>query len=173
MLYQGKNSWQCARAASIEAKRTGKPGRYFRVLNCASEYGLFITHVRPGMGLDDAQVSEQERDRFRGHRGAAVSVDGELPAADLLHSAGRGDQLLGQDLLRVNCGIEDKLYEKGRCARCSLHILSSSATRSRKPRASPPSFPPQSSQTCWACTRQPRLNGCTKPGATGPATQPS
>ena len=37
LLYQGKKSWQCARAASIEPNRAGKPGRYFRVLNCASE----------------------------------------------------------------------------------------------------------------------------------------
>ena len=26
----------------IEANRAGKPGRYFRVLNCASEYGLSL-----------------------------------------------------------------------------------------------------------------------------------
>src|SRR6188768_1859006 len=41
-LYQRKKSWQKARAASIEAKRSGKPGRYFKVLNCASEYGLSL-----------------------------------------------------------------------------------------------------------------------------------
>src|SRR5450755_4532206 len=34
------NRRQCARASSIEPKRCGKSGRYFRVLNCASEYGL-------------------------------------------------------------------------------------------------------------------------------------
>src|SRR5450830_1381177 len=39
-LYQEKNVWQWARASSIEPKRSGKSGRYFRVLNCASEYGL-------------------------------------------------------------------------------------------------------------------------------------
>jgi hypothetical protein len=36
----GKNVWQCARAARVEAKRAGKPGRYFMVLNCASENGF-------------------------------------------------------------------------------------------------------------------------------------
>src|SRR5215208_6944831 len=41
-LYQRKKSWQNARASSIEAKRSGKPGRYFRVLNCASEYGVSL-----------------------------------------------------------------------------------------------------------------------------------
>jgi hypothetical protein len=40
VVVPGKKSWQCARAASIEANRAGKAGRYFRVLNCASEYGL-------------------------------------------------------------------------------------------------------------------------------------
>src|SRR5207342_836465 len=39
-LYQWKKCWQCARASSIEPKRSGKSGLYFRVLNCASEYGL-------------------------------------------------------------------------------------------------------------------------------------
>ncbi len=42
MLYQGKKSWQCARAAWIVGNRAGNPGRYFSVLNCASEYGLSL-----------------------------------------------------------------------------------------------------------------------------------
>src|SRR5664280_715014 len=33
---------ECWRAASIEAKRVGKSGRYFSVLNWASEYGLSL-----------------------------------------------------------------------------------------------------------------------------------
>jgi hypothetical protein len=33
----GKKAWQYARAASIEPKRAGNPGRYLRVLNCASD----------------------------------------------------------------------------------------------------------------------------------------
>src|SRR5919202_4775833 len=41
-LYQGKKTWQWARAASIEANWPGKPGRYFRVVNWASEYGLSL-----------------------------------------------------------------------------------------------------------------------------------
>ena len=62
----------------------GNPGRYFRVLNWASEYGLSLLTCGPGVGLGDAEVGEQERDRLGGHRGAAVGVDGELPAADAL-----------------------------------------------------------------------------------------
>ena len=39
---QAKNVWQCCRAASMEANRVGKSGRYFSVLNCGSEYGLML-----------------------------------------------------------------------------------------------------------------------------------
>src|SRR5882757_4287633 len=39
-LYQRKKSWQNALASSIEVKHAGNPGRYLRVLNWASEYGL-------------------------------------------------------------------------------------------------------------------------------------
>src|SRR5678816_4215001 len=41
-LYQPKKSWQNVLASSIEAKRSGKPGRYLRVLNCDSENGLSL-----------------------------------------------------------------------------------------------------------------------------------
>jgi hypothetical protein len=34
------------------------------------------------VGLGDAGVGEQERDRPGGHRGAAVGVDGQLPGRD-------------------------------------------------------------------------------------------
>jgi len=36
-LYQRKKKRQNSRACSIESKRAGKAGRYFRVRNCASE----------------------------------------------------------------------------------------------------------------------------------------
>ena len=38
---------------------------------------------------------------------------------------------------------------------------------------SPPNSPPRSSLISSACTRRPPRNGCTRPEATGPATQPS
>ena len=50
----------------------------------------------PRVGLGDAQVGEQQRDRLGGHRGAAVGVDGQLAAGDALLGAGRRDELLGQ-----------------------------------------------------------------------------
>src|SRR2546422_2714858 len=39
-LYQGKKTWPWARASWIEPNRSGNPGRYFSVLNWASENGL-------------------------------------------------------------------------------------------------------------------------------------
>jgi hypothetical protein len=36
----GKNTWQWARAAWVEANRAGKSGRYLKVLNRDSEEGL-------------------------------------------------------------------------------------------------------------------------------------
>jgi len=41
-LYQSKNVRQNSRACWIEAKRAGKSGRYFSVLNVDSEYGLSV-----------------------------------------------------------------------------------------------------------------------------------
>lgn len=41
-LYQSKNGRQKLWATAIEPNRSGKPGRYFSVLNCASEYGLSL-----------------------------------------------------------------------------------------------------------------------------------
>ena len=40
VLYHGKNDRQCPVAWSMPVKRRGKPGWYFKVLNCASENGL-------------------------------------------------------------------------------------------------------------------------------------
>src|SRR5450756_532412 len=40
VLYQVKNVWQKKRASWMDPKRRGNPGRYLRVLNWASEYGL-------------------------------------------------------------------------------------------------------------------------------------
>ena len=72
------------RAASIESNRSGKSGRYFRVLNCASLNGLSLETCGRRVRLGDAEVGEQERHRLGGHRGAAVGVDGQLIAADAL-----------------------------------------------------------------------------------------
>jgi hypothetical protein len=41
-LYQLKKRTRKARASSIEPNRSGKSGWYYKVLNCASEYGLSV-----------------------------------------------------------------------------------------------------------------------------------
>src|SRR3990172_1109067 len=40
VLYQGKKTWPKPRESWIDPKRSGNAGRYFIVLNCASEKGL-------------------------------------------------------------------------------------------------------------------------------------
>jgi hypothetical protein len=41
-LYSWKKLAQNCRASASEAKDAGNSGRYLRVLNCASEYGLSL-----------------------------------------------------------------------------------------------------------------------------------
>lgn len=41
------------------------------------------------------QIPQQGRDRFRAHRSASISVQGQLPLRDLLFCTRRGDQGLG------------------------------------------------------------------------------
>ena len=92
----GEEAWPWARASWIEPKRSGNSGRYFSVLNCASENGLSFGDVRPRVGLGHAEIGEQERDGLRGHRRAAVGVDVSCSRADALAGARLVDELLGQ-----------------------------------------------------------------------------
>ena len=78
------------------ANRSGKVGRYFNVLNCASEKGLSLDDVGPAMRLRDPQVGEQERHGLRGHRRPPVRMDRELVPTDPLAGAGLVDEPLGQ-----------------------------------------------------------------------------
>jgi len=52
-----------ARASWIAPNRSGNAGRYFSVLNCASENGLSLETWGPAMRLRDPQVGEQEREQ--------------------------------------------------------------------------------------------------------------
>ena len=47
------------------------------------------------MGLGDADVGQEQRDRLRDHRRAAIRMHGELARLDALPLAALGDQLLG------------------------------------------------------------------------------
>lgn len=53
--------------------------------------GIVVGDVRPGMGLDDAKVGQQQGQRFGLHGRAAVGVDGELAGHDVLLAAGMLD----------------------------------------------------------------------------------
>ena len=95
-LYQPKNSRQNARACSIESKRSGEAGPVLERLEVRLGEGVVGRGVRPAVRLGDAEVGEQERDGLGGHRAAAVGVERELPAADLLLWQRLGDQLFGE-----------------------------------------------------------------------------
>ena len=62
----------------------GEPGSVFQRLEVRFGIRVVAGCVRPVVGLGDPEVGEQERDRFAGHRAAAVGVNGQLPAVYLL-----------------------------------------------------------------------------------------
>jgi hypothetical protein len=94
-LYQPKHCFKNARASWMEPNRSGKPGRYFKVLNWLSEYGLSLL-TWGGSGLGDPQVGQQERDRLGSHGAAPVGMHGRGAREELLLGAGGGEQPLGQ-----------------------------------------------------------------------------
>ncbi len=73
-LYQSKNWRQSALACSIESKWWGNSDRYLSVSTCASLLGVVGRGVGPAVRFQDAEVGEQERDRFASHRGDMVGV---------------------------------------------------------------------------------------------------
>ena len=50
------------------------------------------------MRFGDAEIGEEERDGFRGHRGASVGVDRQLTGVDVLLGDGVGQEPLGEFL---------------------------------------------------------------------------
>ncbi len=57
---------------------------------------VVVGDVRAGVGLGDAQVGQQQRDRLGRHGAAAVGVQAELAAGDALLGARLRDELVGQ-----------------------------------------------------------------------------
>jgi len=57
---------------------------------------VVVRDVGPTMRFCQAQIGHQQRHRFRGHRGAAVGVDGQIAGQEALLGACFGDQSLGQ-----------------------------------------------------------------------------
>jgi len=64
----GKKTWAWARASWTEPNRPGNFGRYFSVLNCASENRLSFDTRGRLMRLGHAKIREQQGDGLRGHR---------------------------------------------------------------------------------------------------------
>ena len=67
--------------APDRAEALGELGPILQGLELRFGERVVVGDVRPAVRLGDAQVGEQQRHRLRGHRGAAVGVQGELPGA--------------------------------------------------------------------------------------------
>src|ERR1039457_1318905 len=80
----------------MEPNRSGNSGRYLRVLNWLSEYGLSSETWGSAMGFCHAQIGQHQRHRLRGHRGSSIRVYGQRSCGDALFLAGCRDQPLGQ-----------------------------------------------------------------------------
>ena len=87
-----------AEAARVleRAEAVGEVGPVLQRLELRLGVRVVVRDVRPRVALGDAEVGEQQRDRLRGHRRAAVGVHGELARRDALPLAALGDQLLGE-----------------------------------------------------------------------------
>jgi hypothetical protein len=57
---------------------------------------VVVGHVRPAVGLDDAEVCEQQRDGFAAHRATAVGMQRELAGRDAIFRARLGDESFGE-----------------------------------------------------------------------------
>ena len=55
--------------------------------------GVVVGHVRSAVAAVHAEVDQQLGDRFGGHRGAAVGVQGQLVGFDAVVGEGVGDEL--------------------------------------------------------------------------------
>jgi hypothetical protein len=74
----------------------GKVGPVLERLELGLGEWVVVRDVRPRVALRDAEVGVQMRNRLRGHRRPAVSVDGKLAGGDSLPLASLFDELLGE-----------------------------------------------------------------------------
>ena len=87
-----------AEAASIfdGAEAIRETRAVFQGAELAFRIRIVVGDMRTAVGLDDAQVSQQQGHRFGFHGRAAIGVDGELAGRDVLRVAGVLDEPLGQ-----------------------------------------------------------------------------
>jgi hypothetical protein len=57
---------------------------------------VVVRDVGTAVRFDNTKIGEQQRHRLRGHRGAAIGMNGELSRYDALARTGVADQLVGQ-----------------------------------------------------------------------------
>ena len=85
-------------AGVLEANRSGSgnSGRYFSVLNWASENGLSLETWGGEWLRVTPELRQQQRHGLAGYRGATIGVEEQLAWPDSLLRAGLGDQPLGE-----------------------------------------------------------------------------
>ena len=91
-----RSVWQNPRPSWRDPKRSGKSGRYFRVLNWASEYGLSLEVCGRDSDLVTPRSASSRATGVLVIDGPAVGMRGELSRIDSLPAAGLRDELLGQ-----------------------------------------------------------------------------
>jgi hypothetical protein len=84
-----------AEAAGVldRAEPSGERRAVLQRLEVRLGVGVVVGDVRARMGPGDAEVDQQLRDRFRGHRAAAVGMDGQLALVDALGGDRVGDEV--------------------------------------------------------------------------------
>jgi len=78
------------------AKTSGKVGPVLERFELGFGVGVVVTGMRPAVGFGDPQIGQQECHRLGLHRGAPVSVDGELTGLDKLFFTSLFDQAFGE-----------------------------------------------------------------------------
>src|SRR5260370_23929070 len=104
-LYQVKKSWQKARAAWIQPKRSGKSGPVLQCAKVAFRIRVVVGNIGTAMRFGDAQVGQQEGHRLGRHRGAAIRVNRQLTRLNVLLAAGGFSG--GNSLFNSSCRSTD------------------------------------------------------------------
>ncbi len=80
----------------MDPNRPGNAGQYFQGLEVRLRVGVVVGHVRPQVSARHAEIDQQLRDRFRGHRRPAIGMDGELVTVDALGNDRIRDERFGE-----------------------------------------------------------------------------
>ena len=78
------------------AEPGGERGAVFEGLEVRLGVRVVVGDMRAAVAAGDAEIDEELGDRFRGHRRAPVSVQGQLVPVDALAGEGLVDECFGQ-----------------------------------------------------------------------------